>query len=406
MRIRRFRQAVTIITTAVAIGTCVELQRRILEAIENSSDWKLAGLAIAFLVSITISYVSADFIVAQLVRFRGIRKWLCGHTWIEGTWIFDVYEDGKEIRNELATITYIGPDMNLSVQTKAFRRGEGDFTSVSTNIVLDENLAYINYFTTQDSPGTVLGIAIGHFTLGGQDYPTKYRGEIFYRGPTPRRTEQATRIPFEKVDELKRKHGSEWESQLIRELRPASSWNFRAGELAVRRAKPNDLDEIAEIAALSARSRLDPAQANNVGYLISDYELDDYRKFLEFADYFYVVVQNDVVVGYLLGYSDYRIPDTDHVSYVAIRTAYCDRQFVLINQVCVRPQLRRKGLAQALYQTLEREASESDLLAAIIVDPPNRASVGFHESEGFELIASFVDRTNGVPVLYRRRREA
>ena len=403
MKIRRFRQIVTVVTTATAIGACIEIQRRILESVEKGSDYEVIGLIIAFVVSVTVSYVSADFITAMLLKLKPVRRWLFGHMWIEGTWIFDVYENGLEIRNELARIAYEGPDMDITVQTRAFRRGEGDFTSVSSNIVLDNNLSYINYFASQDSPGTVLGLAVGNFTHAGAEHPKKYRGQLFYRDSTPDRTEQAERIPDSIVNRIKRAHGDDWEIQLMRELRPSSVWNYRAGDLAVRRAKPTDIDEIVEIATMSARSNIDPKDANNLGYLVSDYTIDDYKQFLEFADYFYVILQGDVCVGYLMAYSDYRIPDNDHIAYRYLSESYGGKHFVLINQVCVRPQLRRKGIAHQLYSTLKREAEGADLLAAIIVDPPNRASTTFHDSEGFEEIGCFLHREYGKSMLYRQR---
>lgn len=65
--------------------------------------------------------------------------------------------------------------------------------------------------------------------------------------------------------------------------------------------------------------------------------------------------------------------------------------FVYIDRIAIGEPLQRRGLAVALYENLETEARSSGrayLCAEVDLEPPNDASLKFHESFGFECVAS------------------
>ena len=64
-------------------------------------------------------------------------------------------------------------------------------------------------------------------------------------------------------------------------------------------------------------------------------------------------------------------------------------RFVYIDRVVVAPQMRGKGVAQALYRALFRKAAaqnHSRVVCEINWEPPNPASDAFHAALGFEQV--------------------
>ncbi len=69
-------------------------------------------------------------------------------------------------------------------------------------------------------------------------------------------------------------------------------------------------------------------------------------------------------------------------------TANLDEEHVLIERVVVAPEVRRRGLASALYAGVAGAFPERPLVAAVKTTPRNEASLRFHEAMGFSSIGS------------------
>jgi uncharacterized protein len=78
--------------------------------------------------------------------------------------------------------------------------------------------------------------------------------------------------------------------------------------------------------------------------------------------------------------------------------------FLYIDRVVVAPAARGRGVARALYDDLESIASGRPLCCEVNVDPPNAASLAFHERLGFTACGEAVDPRNGKRVRYFTRR--
>ena len=125
---------------------------------------------------------------------------------------------------------------------------------------------------------------------------------------------------------------------------------------------------------------------NNVkdGFLVSAYPEKTYKTFLTQSDHFYVALDHNTVVGFLLAFSSGLIPKFDWVgTQMRSRDA---RPFILIKQVAVRRNYLGKGLAEMLYQYLMERSQINPLLSVIVTDPPNDRSTRFHVKHGFEKI--------------------
>ena len=81
-------------------------------------------------------------------------------------------------------------------------------------------------------------------------------------------------------------------------------------------------------------------------------------------------------------------------------------RFVYIDRVVVTPERRGRGLAQALYQALFREAAAGHhvrIVCEINWEPPNPASDAFHAGLGFEQVGLAVLPGAGKTVRYFAR---
>lgn len=76
--------------------------------------------------------------------------------------------------------------------------------------------------------------------------------------------------------------------------------------------------------------------------------------------------------------------------------------FIYIDRVAIGERLQRRGLAVALYEDLEieaRKAGRDYLCSEVGLDPPNEASLKFHDAMGFERIGTGVTGRKTVQYL-------
>ena len=76
------------------------------------------------------------------------------------------------------------------------------------------------------------------------------------------------------------------------------------------------------------------------------------------------------------------------------------RAFLYIDRVVVAPQARGRGYARRLYDAAAAIAGARPLCCEVNVDPPNPASLAFHERLGFTACGEAQDPRNGKRVRY------
>lgn len=164
------------------------------------------------------------------------------------------------------------------------------------------------------------------------------------------------------------------------------------GRVEVRRATDRDLDQILELARSRALTP-DSRDAGDQGFLVSAFDLDDYRYRVENADYFFVAVEGDRVVGFLLGYtSDQLLPD----EWLNRRVEATLGRFIVIKQVTVARDVARSGVGSQLYYEILTRSGDLPVIAAVVAEPVNRASARFHKKLGFEEMTHLTP-PDGIP---------
>ena len=76
------------------------------------------------------------------------------------------------------------------------------------------------------------------------------------------------------------------------------------------------------------------------------------------------------------------------------------KAFLYIDRVVIAAEARSRGLARALYDDLATVAAGRPLCCEVNVEPPNPASLAFHEALGFMSCGEALDPRNGKRVRY------
>jgi uncharacterized protein len=143
----------------------------------------------------------------------------------------------------------------------------------------------------------------------------------------------------------------------------------------IRDVEPDDLQSVLEMNEAAV------PHVNSVPLL-------QMQKFLDEAAYFRVAIVDGVPAAFLVGLT----PDADYHS-LNFRW-FCERysNFAYIDRVAVAAAAQRRGLAAALYRDFETSfnAQSPRLVCEVNLQPPNPASMQFHERMGFVRIGSQV----------------
>ena len=154
--------------------------------------------------------------------------------------------------------------------------------------------------------------------------------------------------------------------------------------LRIENAAFRYIPQIFSLARAYELRQVPPKQSKKLGFLVSDFKEEDYQSFLSHYQYFYVLLEQENVLGFLLAYPSNRIQKHEWLN-LQIKLQYPD-PFVVIKQICIRPDKVGKGLGKLLYKHLFEKALEENFFAAIVLKPLNYRSVYFHEKLCFKKV--------------------
>ncbi len=131
------------------------------------------------------------------------------------------------------------------------------------------------------------------------------------------------------------------------------------------------------------------------GFLVSEFTEDDYREFVDTTDLFFVLLEQDEVVGFLLAFRD---TDSLLKNSLTIQEIHNRdrRRIILIKQICVARKASGKGYGTRLYHHLFKQVVGMPVYAAIVLRPYNKISILFHEKMGFKKCFEYLEK-DGLP---------
>jgi Predicted acetyltransferase, GNAT superfamily len=167
------------------------------------------------------------------------------------------------------------------------------------------------------------------------------------------------------------------------------------GQIVVRKAVSDDIDEIMDVACSVGNS----SKVHSQGFLVDDYTLHYNhfrRKFSQLImelEYFYVV-ESSVILGFLIAYGkdqwlSYNLGWMEDVVWHPQFDRKNTENFVLIDKTAIFSHLTGRGLGSLLYKALISDMKDSgccDIFAETIISPkPNFASLEFRLKQSYNL---------------------
>lgn len=120
--------------------------------------------------------------------------------------------------------------------------------------------------------------------------------------------------------------------------------------LLIKKAQDNMASEIYSLASRMDFSNLSIFQRKDIGFIFK-YSLQDYQRFIGIASYFYVLVDCQRIVGFVLAQESDSIPDDDMEAYLHMRSTH-PRPFFVVRQICIDAQYTGYGFGRLLYTDL------------------------------------------------------
>jgi predicted GNAT superfamily acetyltransferase len=152
--------------------------------------------------------------------------------------------------------------------------------------------------------------------------------------------------------------------------------------LVIQRATTEHLIDIFNLARSLSLQRMPSNRTKDQGFLVSEFQKEDYIAYIQKADHFYVLHEDDTLCGFLYAYSSHLIAEDEWMNQL-IKSKHPD-PFVLIKQICIQSDLMGKGLATHLYQHLYQQTADYPLFTVVVSEPYNQRSVDFHKGHGFK----------------------
>ena len=122
--------------------------------------------------------------------------------------------------------------------------------------------------------------------------------------------------------------------------------------------------------------------------VLSPMDANRFKKLADQARITRVAEVDNNLAGFLLGFDDQA--DYDSINYGWFRSHYDN--FLYIDRIVIGKNFRGHGIGQKIYAELDswcRDHNIARLVAEVDIEPPNHASLKFHQRSGFEEVGQF-----------------
>lgn len=148
----------------------------------------------------------------------------------------------------------------------------------------------------------------------------------------------------------------------------------------IRKTEMGDIDQIVSIAKHNELKDAYYKEIQTRGFLVSRFSEANYRNYVIDNEHFYVLEDRGVIRAFILIFKENEL---DYKSIVNAKIKdYTQRNFIVVKQICVEAESRRKGYGRKLYEYIAKLIKQ-DILAAIVLEPMNIASIEFHKKLGY-----------------------
>lgn len=133
--------------------------------------------------------------------------------------------------------------------------------------------------------------------------------------------------------------------------------------------------------------------------LLSPLDEDRLRDLVGWSERALVIEVDDAFAGFVLTFTTGSAYDGENFAWFVEQfgdVAYLDR-------IVLTEATRRRGVATAVYDVLERDMEQSMMCLEVNADPPNEASLAFHRGRGYHLYAHRESHGHVVAMMGRPR---
>jgi predicted GNAT superfamily acetyltransferase len=133
--------------------------------------------------------------------------------------------------------------------------------------------------------------------------------------------------------------------------------------------------------------------------LLSPMDADRLQRLRRWATRADVIECDGQVAGFVLVFGPGTAYDSDNYRWFGQRYA---GDFHYLDRIVIDDRFRRRGLASAVYDAVERDStSHGRLTLEVNVDPPNEPSLAFHEARGYRPVGERGEPGHRVVLLVR-----
>ena len=215
-RLTKIRILINVVIVTICLTVSNEVKSIDLIFI-NPQLSKILGIVLSILIALSLE----RFIIRSSSKMIWFRKLLFGKIWLEGCWIIDTYDlNDNIISSGIGKMTYNYPNLDLQISGYfpiGIRSKKSTF-SISKDIYLrEDDLLYINYFTSNSSPNTLVGVAVGHFYVDYKEtFPSKFDGIIYYNDGKPAVKQILKKIKNKEIKALLKE--KDWEEKFVKKF--------------------------------------------------------------------------------------------------------------------------------------------------------------------------------------------
>lgn len=167
-------------------------------------------------------------------------------------------------------------------------------------------------------------------------------------------------------------------------------------DITVRKAKLTDVDDILRIAKIKSLKNLEKDDLNN-GFLISDFNKEDYVHFIENANFCFVAEKNKEIIGFSISYLSTNSLINDKIKDVL--KEHQNKPYIIGKQVAC---LNGYNAGLRLIKAMIDLADNLPIINAIVLDPYNEKSVQLHEKFGCKKVVEFTPDDGILRGVWRR----
>lgn len=133
-----------------------------------------------------------------------------------------------------------------------------------------------------------------------------------------------------------------------------------------------------------------------VVHKLAPMDLDEYRWFLDAAACAWAADVDGVLAGFVLVLDPGVAYDSRNYRWFSERYEH----FAYLDRVAVGPDHRRMGVGGAIYDAVEAKAASEGrpVLLEVNIEPPNHASLAFHEARGYREVGT-LEHDGGAKVV-------